>query len=255
MRLIDRRPFIFLTVVALLSFNAVGFSVSAHNNQQSRPNCPTTQLTCPDSINAGEKLTFTASVSGGDSQVTPTFNWTVSAGTIESGQGTSVIEVNTSEVPSDSTVTATVEVGGFDRECGYGSTVASCTSTVMKRPESRRFDEYGALKPNDENARLDNFAIELQNDPLVQGYIIAYGSRASRTGYAKKGAARAKSYLVKNRSLDPARVMVLDGGLREEPAFELWLVPSGAQPPAPTPMIAPGQAKPSKPRKVKGKKS
>jgi hypothetical protein len=88
---------------------------------------------CPDSVRHGENLKFTTDVKGGDQNVPPTYNWTVSAGFIESGQGTSTIEVNTKEVPADSTVTATVELGGFDRECGYGSTVNSCTSIVDKK--------------------------------------------------------------------------------------------------------------------------
>ena len=248
-----------MMVVSLLSFSAsAGFNVSAQQRQQPQSKCPTTKVTCPDSVYKGERLMFTANVQGGDSQVTPTYNWTVSAGTIESGQGTPTIDVNISEAAPDSSVTATVDVGGFDRECGYGSTASSCTTMVMKKAEARKLDEYGTLKPKDENARLDNFVIEIQNDPTAQGYIIAYGGRASRAGVAQKAAARAKDYIVSKRGLDPNQVVSVDGGNREQPVIELWIVPSGAQPPMPVPTIKPGAAKPAspaKPKKARGKKS
>ena len=175
--------------------------------------------------------------------MTPTYNWTVSNGTISSGQGTSTIELDMSGVAGDSTVTATVDVGGYSREC---PTASSCTTSVMKRPEARKMDEYGKIAPKDENARLDNFVIELANDPTAAGYIIAYGGRTSRAGDAKKMAARAKSYMVKKRRVDANRVMAIDGGLREEPMIELWIAPSGAQPPAATPNVDPSEAKPKK---------
>lgn len=254
MRINYRRFFMLLTVVSLLLFSAsVRFNVAAQQNQQAKPNCPATKMVCPDSIFTGEKLMFTANVSGGDQQVTPTYNWTVSAGSISSGQGMPTIEVDTSEVPPNSTVTATVDVGGFSRECGYGSTTASCTASVMKKAEARKMDEYGALKPIDENARLDNFAIELQNDPTAQGYVIAYGGRVSKAGDAQKTSIRVKDYLVKKRGLDAGRVMILDGGHREESTVELWIVPSGAEPPQPMPTVDPSEVKPPKSKTTKSK--
>ncbi|HKQ05296.1 MAG TPA: hypothetical protein VJ464_09205 [Blastocatellia bacterium] len=118
-----------IVVVVCLSLSGASFHTAA---QQSQSKCPTTKMVCPDLVKVGEKLTFTANVQGGDQNVTPTYNWTVSAGAISSGQGTSTITVDTKGVAADTSVTATVELGGYDRECGYGSTVASCTSSVEK---------------------------------------------------------------------------------------------------------------------------
>ena len=102
-------------------------------------------------------LTFTANVSGGDNDVTPTYNWSVSAGTISSGQGTSTIIVDTKEA-GGMTVTATVDVGGYSREC---STSHSCTASVAKK--SLKVAEYGKVKPAEEKAILDKFAAELES--------------------------------------------------------------------------------------------
>lgn len=134
MKFNHQRSFIVLLAVftlALISISA-RFNVSAKQGQP-QTKCPTTKVTCLAEVSKGDKLMFTAEFKGGDQKVTPTYNWSVSAGSIESGQGTTVIEVSTKEVPVDSTVTATVDVGGFDRECGYGSTASSCTTAVIKK--------------------------------------------------------------------------------------------------------------------------
>jgi hypothetical protein len=140
MRLDDRRVVILLAVAMVWLFSGAGINSRAAD-QQAQNKCPTTKMQCPDTVTVGEKLTFTANLRGGDQQVTPTYNWTVSAGAISSGQGTSTITVDTKEVAADSSVTATVEIGGFDRECGYGSTVASCTSIVEKKADVRQLSE------------------------------------------------------------------------------------------------------------------
>jgi hypothetical protein len=88
-------------------------------------------------------------------------------------------------------------------------------------------------------------AIELQNDPGAQGYIIVYGGRNSRADSADRLSARARDYLVRTRGIDAARVVVVNGGYRETNSFELWLVPQGATPPAPTPTVRPGDVRPA----------
>ncbi|MFL6256774.1 MAG: hypothetical protein ACJ74T_17350 [Pyrinomonadaceae bacterium] len=203
--------------------------------------CPTVTVSCPDTTTAGTPVTFTANVSGGDPNVTPTFNWTVSSGTISSGQGTSSITVDTTGATG--TVTATVDVGGYDRSC---STSNSCTVSIPAVPLARKVDEYGNIKFNDEKARLDNYAIELQNDPTAQGYLVCYGGRTGRTGEAQRRCDRAKNYLVSTRGIDAARIVTVDGGFREELTVELWVVPSGANPPQSTPSVDPSEVKASR---------
>jgi len=96
-------------------------------------------------------------------------------------------------------------------------------------PGPTKFDEYGNIRFNDEKARLDNYAIQLQNAPTDQGYIVAYGSCA---GEAQARADRAKDYLVNTRGIDAGRIVTIDGGCRADLAVELWIVPTGATPPA-----------------------
>jgi hypothetical protein len=96
-------------------------------------------------------------------------------------------------------------------------------------PPATKFDEYGNIRFNDEKARLDNYAIQLQNSPGSQGYIVAYGSCA---GEAQARADRAKDYLVNTRGIDAGRLVTIDGGCRSDLSVELWVVPTGATPPA-----------------------
>lgn len=234
---IKRFAILFAFALLLLNLSLQTSFVSAQQKQPPKPDCPVTKVTCPDTVYINDKLEMTANVNGGDSNVTPTYNWSVSAGTIESGQGTSTISISTKELSDSQSVTATVEVGGFSRECGYGQIASSCTTSVMKKAEARKLDEYGKLLLKDENERLDKFTMELQMDPTAQAYIIAYGGRLSRAGAAQRVADKAKGYLVTRRGVDRARIVTIDGGYREQPAVELWLVPSRASLPRPTPTV------------------
>ena len=187
--------------------------------------CPTVSVSCPANVPQGDPITFTASVSG-DASVT--YNWTVSAGTISSGQGTSSISVDTTGIGGQS-VTATVELGGLDPSC---SRTASCTTGVETPPQAcRKFDEYADLRFNDEKARLDNLAIQLQQDPGSQAYYVVFGS-CDTEGAARS--TRAVDYLVNNRGIDRGRITVVDGGCRETLTVELWICPTGVGAPTPT---------------------
>jgi len=91
-----------------------------------------------------------------------------------------------------------------------------------------KFDEYGNIKFNDEKARLDNYAIQLQNTPGSSATIIVYGSCA---GEAQQRGDRAKDYLVNTRGIEAGRITVVDGGCRSDLTVQLWVVPQGADAP------------------------
>ena len=78
--------------------------------------CPSLSINGPSSaVQPGETMTFTANVSGG-SQSSVTYDWSVSNGQIQSGQGTPVITVSTVGL-TDTTVTATLNIGGTNCDC------------------------------------------------------------------------------------------------------------------------------------------
>lgn len=90
------------------------------------------------------------------------------------------------------------------------------------------FDSYGNISWQDEKAHLDNFAIALQQDQNLIGYIIVYAGRRACVGEAKDRARRAEKYLVEIRGVQENRIKWIDGGFREEVTVILQPVPSGA---------------------------
>jgi len=176
----------------------------------------------------GQTMTFTANVSGGSQDVALTYNWTVSAGSIESGQGTPSIVVRVPADMSGGNITATVDVGGQRADCNCPTT-ANETAGVSTLPTANEVDTFGKL-PNDEvKARVQNFYTELANNPTAQGYIINYGTPA-QIAARRKQITNAITFL----KLDPARVTFVDGpdkGTGIE--THLWIVPPGATPPQP----------------------
>ena len=121
----------------------------------------------------------------------------------------------------------------------FAATMIAVFALAASAQNASKFDEYGAVNTEDEMARLDNFTISLQNIPGATGYIIVYGGRKSRVGDAKAVIKRTLNYLTKMRGMDAARIKAIDGGLKELPSRELWIVPEGAPPPKPSPTIFP----------------
>jgi hypothetical protein len=194
-----------------------------------RPACPAIEISCPTNIAIDQPITFTSRYTGGvPANVSPVYNWTVSAGTIVEGQGTSTIKVDTRGLGGE-TVRATLSMGGYTLECS-----AECGVTIpLPKLTSRKFDEFPDISRNDEKARLDNFAIDLQNDPTATAYVIVYPGRASKRGDVQHHSSRIVEYLVHSRGLDERRIVTLVGTAREELHVELWVTPQGAPPPTP----------------------
>ncbi|HBB95633.1 MAG TPA: hypothetical protein DC054_09600 [Blastocatellia bacterium] len=99
-----------------------------------------------------------------------------------------------------------------------------------------KFDEFGDIKCEDEYARLDNFAIQLQQEPKAKGVIIFYGGKTFRGRLPKRGeaearAARLKPYLLRRRGIPASQIVVINAGYAEEWSAQLWIVPPGASMP------------------------
>lgn len=192
-----------------------------------KPTCPTVGITCPQQIKAGQPITFSSTLSGASGNVPSIFNWTVSGGRIISGQGTNTITVDTSGLEGQS-LKAGLSMGGYEVDCA-----ASCTIEFPIPLTSRKFDEYPDIARNDEKARLDNFAIELQNDPTATGYIIIYPERGAPSATVQTRSTNIIDYLVNTRGQDSRRIVTLVGPQRESLTLELWISPQGALAPKP----------------------
>ncbi|MGH9946872.1 MAG: hypothetical protein ACRD6X_06720 [Pyrinomonadaceae bacterium] len=192
-------------------------------------NCPSISVTAPAGvINPSQTATFTANYSGA---VNVTYNWTVSDGTIESGQGTPSIVVRTSLADAGKTIEATVSLGGLSEalpNCGC-ETTARDSVPVAERLITELVDEFGKLPNDDIRGRLDNFFQVLSNNPNDQGYIINYGTPVQIA---------ARERLITNhitfRSFDRSRITLIRGGDKGDGvSTKLYRVPPGADNPNP----------------------
>ncbi len=229
-------PILFLLVVSGVAFS------------QSPKQCPTVWVEGPsttyETVSTDEPITFSAHLSASNSTAQPEYRWEVSAGTIVSGQATPKITVDVVGL-GGLVITAKVSVGGL--ACS-----AEASRSITLLPEGMvcglAFDQYGDIRFEDEMARLDNFAVQLQNYKTAQGHIFVYAGKQTYKDEAKERLQRAKDYLVNVRGIEPERVITIDGGYRMDFSFTLLVVPPGAAPPSASPELSPSEIELTKPR-------
>ncbi|MEP6705477.1 MAG: hypothetical protein ABJB34_11785, partial [Acidobacteriota bacterium] len=189
--------------------------------------CPSLSVTGPAGVTErGGSMTFTANTSGGSAQ-NITYNWSVSAGTIDSGQGTPSITVT---APSDGTtnVTASLDIG-LDVDCGCAKH-AEETAPIATPEGPVLVDQFGKLTHDEIRGRLDAFFAELSNNPNNQGYIINYGTDRQ---IAERE--RLITSHIALRNFDRSRITLVRGGTTAdgEASTKLYRIPPGAENPAP----------------------
>ena len=211
--------------------------------------CPfPVNISAPTQVNEGDIITFTSDVSySGTDALTRV--WTVSPGSarILSGAGTPTITVDSTGLAGQQiTATLVVTNGSEDPMCRQIAQAYTSIPPHEKRVlVGREFDTCCSCSYDDQKARLDNLAVELQNDPTTTAYIFAYGGRTTPVGQADKLLARARDYMITQRGIDASRIVMSNGGFREEDCVEVWLVPQGAAPPHPSPTVDPSEVKPA----------
>ena len=213
--------------------------------------CPfPVNISAPQNVAEGEIITFAADVNyGGTSGLK--YNWVLSPATarIMSGAGSPTIAVDSTGLGGKRVIaTLTVDDGSPDPACAQTAQAVAVVAPVEKKVlVAREFDECNNCTFDDQKARLDNLAVELQNDPSVYAHIIAYGGRTSPVGQVNRLMTRARDYLVNERGIDNSRIVVVNGGYREGDSVELWIVPTGAAAPQATPTVQAGDLKPAGP--------
>jgi hypothetical protein len=210
-------------------------------------------------VNEGDIVTFSADTAySGTAPLN--YTWTISPieAKLLTNTGNKITVDSTTFGGKRISATLVVDDGSGDAACRQ----TAQASTLVRPPErierpSTQFDVCCSCSFDDQKARLDNLAVTLQNDPTATTYVIAYGGRTSRIGTADLLGTRARDYLVAQRGLDQSRITVLNGGFREEDCVEVWIVPSGATPPQPTPTVQAGDVRPARqtaPRRRRGRR-
>ena len=188
----------------------------------------------PDSVQEGETVTFNAR-NDGTSPVPLRYDWRVTNGSIVSGAGTPTITVSSVGM-GGKTIDAELDVNDstYDNRCRQVISVPTDVTPIKTRVEKVGCDQFEARSADDDKARFDNCAIQVQNIPDAELYVIIYPGtdRASTTRNTyDKLSKRTFDYLVKNRGVDPRRIKVFKGSPRTKSAYEIWIVPPGAEPP------------------------
>ncbi|MBV9211380.1 MAG: hypothetical protein JOZ52_12155 [Acidobacteria bacterium] len=211
--------------------------------------CPyPVSVSAPSVVDEGDVITFSSDVAyGGQSALN--YTWTVSppSARIMSGAGTNSITVDSTGLGKQKvTAILVVDDGSGDAACRQ---MAQATVDITAPPPPlvppHKFDEFPSVAFDDDKARLDNLAIELQNSPDATGYLFVYSGKTSRVGQADRLGARALDYLTKTRGIDSQRIVVVNGGYRETDYYEFWTVPQGAQPPQPSPTVDASEVRPA----------
>lgn len=158
----------------------------------------------------------------------PEFKWTLSVGTITTGQGTEEITVDTAGLGGQ-VMTVTVELS--EAQAGCNKSISKTVQVKPPPPTMCAFDSYGNIKFEDEQARLDNIAVQLMNQPLSSVYIMMFAGQVTYEKEAEERLRRAKSYLTDVRGSDPNRIVTVDCGFSQALITKLWVVPVGATPP------------------------
>jgi hypothetical protein len=188
--------------------------------------CPSLSVTGPAGITQpGGTMTFTANVSGG-TQENLTYNWTVTGADVASGQGTPSITVTAPTDQTGGNVTATVNLGGTNPDCNC-PTSASETAPYAPQPTATQVDQFGKASNDEVKARVDNFYIQLNNNPNSQGYVIVSGTPAQI-----RARRRQIEQAIAFRKYDPSRITFVEVPSAGPVDTKFYLVPPGATPPS-----------------------
>ncbi len=131
-------------------------------------------------------------------------------------------------------------------------------------PEARLFDEYGnSISCEEYLSRADAMKIEQANNPNSRIYVIVYEGKERKRDYNSKNvtfksvlpqygqAAATIRTMQKRLKLNKVPIqnyIFVNGGFREQFGVEIWLVPSGAGLPKPTPTLEKMKYRKGKPK-------
>lgn len=137
-------------------------------------------------------------------------------------------------------------------------------SVSAQTKEARKIDNFGKIDCGDFQARMDGILLELQNLPDSKVYVIYYGGRYRREysqwnqdsrkyeklnlnyphpedgiNWAKAIPLFFENYIPRKELRDFVRdkIILVNGGYREQTQVEIWLVPKNVKIPEPTPTI------------------
>lgn len=157
------------------------------------------------------------------------YDWSISAGTISSGHGTSSITIDTTGLRGGVIdVRARVNDGKWP-QCEQPMTITVEIEPEIVKPELVKCDEFDELKPDDLKARLDNCVIQVQATPDAKLYIVIF-PKPDRRGNTDAAFQRQykiiSQYLINQKGL--SNFEIVKGRERSNTRIVIWIFPPGA---------------------------
>jgi hypothetical protein len=196
-----------------------------------------------------EPLKFSVSIQGEAPNSKLNYDWNISAGKIISGQNSNQIEIDLSETDKTK-ITASLIVKGLPTECN-----AYTYHTTQIGLYPYKLDEFPYIPYSDLSARMDAMLPYYMEEPASKLYVIIYESRDE---IGKKGFVRTLKNLqtiMTFRNHPKDRIIIVNGGYREEMMVEVYLLPNGVEPPKATPTLNTDIVEPNKKIVKKSKKA
>jgi hypothetical protein len=188
--------------------------------------CPSVTIDGPTKVEANVDLKLQAKVEHAPTTSGLLYRWTTSVGTIKSGINTSEIQLDIAGL-GGVTLEITLETFLLDNSCK--STTKHTVEVELPPPAcGMAYDMYGDIRWEDEQARLDNFAIQIQNVTSARGLLTSFAGKRTYKDEASLRLLRAKNYLVGVRGIDPARIVTIDAGYKDDFTMMLHVVPEKA---------------------------
>ncbi|MFZ1700179.1 MAG: Ig-like domain-containing protein [Pyrinomonadaceae bacterium] len=204
------------------------FGISHGGGLFSKPkeaSCPTISVTGPAGIvAAGETTTFVATVD--PSRPDLAYEWTISNGSIASGQGSTVLKVRMPEAPP---VTATVRVHNLPAGCI--SSASGKTGFVIDRLLPDLITELAGEGSQVSKKILRVIKGKLDDEPHAQLYVILYLRSKSSEQTIRLRQKHLTDRLVR-AGIEESRISFMSS-THQTDRIAFWLVPPGANNPVP----------------------
>ncbi|MCA1567690.1 MAG: hypothetical protein LC803_19005 [Acidobacteria bacterium] len=98
-------------------------------------------------------------------------------------------------------------------------------SAQPSNARTQKVTEFGNIGADNEMAYLELLVKSLNESPNARGCIIGYSPQRFPPGLFLRKLYGYQNYLVNSRGIDPRRIIIVRGGIRDRITTELWLVP------------------------------
>ena len=202
---------------SILLFSVAGISAQINSG------CPKVEVQGPPTITQpGATMSFRAIADTGFAK-TSKFEWTVSFGIIESGQGTPLIVVRIPKDANGDNVEATIKVTDHQKGCfSTAKDVAGITALPIGEP----VDTYGKVSLFDEYARVQSGVVAAEHD---KDSLLLFIRESPQFGQKEKARILALNEFIVNRLRFPKSRYLIINKFGHIYRNTIWIVPPGAK--------------------------